>query len=72
MMCIKVPCIGPARDSAEKEDAVGDSITIIIIITSSERKDVSFPNPLLEYSEAEEVWYCSSAMRLCLHLELLK
>lgn len=44
----------------------------MIIIISRKREDVAFPNPLLEYSEAEEVWYCSSAMGFCLHLELLK
>ena len=45
-------------------------ITIIVIFCK--REDVPFPKCILECAEAEDVWYCSSAMGLCLHLELLK
>lgn len=73
-MYVKVPYVGPVDNSAQKKDAIVDSIIIIItiIINFCKREDVPFHSPLLEYSEAREVWYCSSAMGLCLHLELLK
>lgn len=66
--------MGPDHNTAQKEDAVVASVRVIITITLNfcKTEDIPFRTSLLEYSDAEEVWCCSSAMGLCLHLELLK